>query len=326
MKKPFRITLLIVILGLAVFAVLRLGHHSGARTIGVLQYVHQPLLDETSRGLLAGLKELGLNDGVKYIVALQVADGDGQLCSQIAKQYVDGNAAAIVAIATPAAQAAASQAPNTPIIFAAITDPVAAKLVRSLEVPGMNLTGTSNRWPFERQVELIRTLLPKAKRIGAIWNPSEVNSDAAMKIIRPLLRQLDVDLVEIPVATTADVAVAARTTVNSVDAFMMIADNTALAATKTLVQICLGAMKPIIGGDLDTVRNGGLATYGYDYFELGRETAQMVKEVVLEGKNPATMPVRYPRQTKLILNQKTATQLGLVIPESIKKQADEIIR
>ena len=326
MSKLFRAVLFVAVLMVVVLAIQHYRHAEGVRTIGVIQYVHQPLLDETARGLVAGLTSLGLNDGKRYAVKLQVADKDAQLCSQIAKQYVDDKAVAIVAIATPAAQAAASQATRTPIIFAAITDPVAAKLVNSLATPGSNLTGTSNRWPFERQVGLIPALLPKAKRIGAIWNPSEANSDAAMKVLRPLLQAQGVTVIEVAVASTADVAMAARNAAARVDAFLMIPDNTALAATTTLVQIAIAARKPVIGGDLDTVRRGGLATFGYDYFDLGQQTAEMVKEVVLDKKQPASTPVRFPRQTKLILNQATAARLGIHLPDSLKAHADEIVQ
>ncbi len=326
MRKVWGLLVLAALAFVVIVAVSWTRHAKPGSLIGVVQFVHQPLLDETHRGLIAELNRLGLNDGIKYRVETQIAEKDVQLSSQISRQFLDRDAVLIVAIATPSAQAAAAQTKDKPIVFAAITDPVSAKLVESVEHPGHNLTGTSNRWPFERQVPLIRQLLPNAKRIGAIWNPGEANSQAAMKIIRALLEKDGFVLVEAPVATTADVSVAAKSIVDKVDAFLMIPDNTALAATDALVQAGAEGKKPLLGGDMDTVRRGGIATYGYDYFELGQVTARMVKEILIDGKHPSEMAVQYPPQSRLIINQKAATAFGLVIPDNLTSQAAEIVR
>jgi putative ABC transport system substrate-binding protein len=294
--------------------------------IGIVQFVHQPLLDETHRGLMAELTRLGLNDGKRYVVRTQVADKSFDSSAQMTRQFLNDQAVLLIAIATPAAQAAAAETARTPIVFAAITDPVAARLVNSIEHPGKNLTGTSNRWPFERQVALLSQLLPTAKRIGAVWNPGEVNSQAAMAALRPLLQQRGYELVEAPITTTADVALAARSVSHKVDAFLMIPDNTALAATDVLVQIAIDTKKPLIGGDMDTVRRGSLGTYGYNYFELGQVTAQMVKEILIDGRKPDSMPVRYPPTSSLILNQKSAARFALSLPQTLIQEAKEVVK
>lgn len=298
----------------------------GPRLIGVIQFVHHPLLDETHRGLVAGLQNQGLNDGRNYVVRTQVADKNVQLAAQIIRQFLDQDAALIVAIATPAAQAAAAQTSSVPIVFAAITDPVAAKLVDSLDHPGHNLTGTSNRWPFEKQLALIPQVLPTARRIAAVWNPGEVNSQAAMAAIRPLATKAGLTLVEVPVASTADVALAATSVAEKADAFLMIPDNTVLAATGSLVNVCLEARKPLIGGDRDTVKQGSLATYGYDYYELGLATAEMAGDILVHGRKPAALPVRFPPTATLVVNQKTASVLGITLPQSLLQSATDVVR
>jgi len=297
-----------------------------AKLIGILQFVHQPLLDETHRGLVSELRALGLDDGINYRVETRVADKDVQLCAQITKQFLDQHASLLIPIATPAAQAAASQCEDTPIVFAVITDPVAAGLVESLDRPGRNITGTSNRWPFEKQIALVPRILPAAKTLGALWNPGEVNSQAAMGFIRPLAKKAGLEIVEVPVATTADVAAAARGVADKVDAFLMIPDNTTLAATSVLAQIALDTRKPLIGGDMDTVRQGSVATYGYDYFELGRLTATMAKEVLLDKKDPKVMSVRFSPKESLIVNERTAARLNLRIPDDVKANAVEVVK
>ena len=227
----------------------------------------------------------------------------------------------IVAIATPAAQAVNSMKGDVPMIFAAITDPVAAGLVKTLEQPGGNATGTSNRWPFEKQIHLIHQILPDAKKIGAIWNPGEVNSDAAMKYIRPLLEQNNLKLVENPVSSTADVAPAARSIADQVDAFLMIPDNTVLAATATLVEIARATGTPLIGGDINTVEQGSLASFGYDYFELGQVTARMIDAIVSGTKTANEMPVQFPPNASLALNKKAFDSFGLTPPPELLSSA-----
>ena len=166
MKKPAIV--LLVFLVIPLIFLLGCNKNSSPKIIGIVQFVHHPLLDETQRGLLSELKQLGLDDGTKYSVKTQVADKNPQICSQIARQYQQQGAVIIIAIATPAAQAVASLNKDIPIVFAAITDPVAANLVDSIEKPGRNMTGTSNKWPFDKQISLIPLILPHVKKIAAL--------------------------------------------------------------------------------------------------------------------------------------------------------------
>ena len=301
-------------------------NNSKPQVIGVIQYMHHPLLDETYRGLFDELTRLGLNDGEHFRIETRVADRNSQLCAQIARQFVAQNAPVIVAIATPAAQAVVSVSENTPIVFAAITDPVAAHLVKSIEKPEGKATGTSNRWPFEKQLKLIPKILPNAKNIGVVWNPGEVNSDAAMKYIRPIASNMGLNIVEVPVSSTADVALAARSIAGRIDAFLMIPDNTVLSATATLVQIAKDTKKPLIGGDKNTVQQGSLASFGYNYYELGQITAQMIKSIIIDHKSPANMAVRFPPNASLIVNPVSAKGFGITIPDELLDSAEEIVK
>jgi putative tryptophan/tyrosine transport system substrate-binding protein len=313
----------LILLGVIIFAVVLSRYHNtgSAKTIGIIQYVHHPLLDEANKGLLVRLEELGLNDGTNFKVENLVAQKDFQTTGQIVQHFVDKGVSLIVAIATPAAQEAASKTTTIPIVFAAITDPVRARLVESTERPGRNLTGTSNRWPFEKQVSLIPQLLPNARRIGAVWNTSEINSQSAIDTLKPLVRGLGCELIDFPVTNTSEVAQAIRTAASRVDCFLMIPDNTALAATDAFVKTAWEIKRPLIGGDINTVKSGSLASYGFDYFELGKVTADMVKEILIDGKKPSDMPVRYPPSARFAINILQSARYGVEIPDSLKARA-----
>ena len=324
--KRFVVSLVaIILIVIVIFSVARIRVARSAQLIGIVQFVHHPLLDETHRGLMSELEKLGLNDGTNFYVETKVADKDVQISRLITQQFIDEKASLIIAIATPSAQTAASIVHDIPVVFAAITDPIAAGLVDSIEKPGRNLTGTSNLWPFEKQIELIPEILPFAKIIGVVWNPGEVNSQAAMGYIRPILKSHGYELVEAPVANTADVAVAVKNISSKVDAFLMIPDNTTLAASTVFAQIAVETKTPLIGGDMDTVRRGSLATYGYNYFELGQVTARMVNAILKEGKQPQDMPVQYPPSTSLIINRKVSKQMNIELPKEIISEAMEIV-
>lgn len=326
MKRAVISLLALVLIISIVLIVVRYNRSSTARIIGIVQWTTQPLLDETHQGLMAELNKLGLNDGKSYVVQSRNAQADLTVASQIVRQFVDDDAALIIAIATPAAQQAAKNAKTIPVVFAAITDPVKAGLVDSIQLPGRNLTGTSNRWPFEKQISLIPKIVPGARRIGVVWNTSEANSEAALAVIRPLLRDGGYTIVERPALTTNEVASAIRSIANDVDAFLMIPDNTALSATATIVKTVLEVGKPLIGGDLDTVRKGSLGSYGYNYLQLGQVTAQMVKEILVDRKNPSLMPVRYPPAASLVINQGEARKFGITFPSELISEAGEVIK
>lgn len=285
-------------------------------TIGVNQYAQQPILD----AVLQGFQErIAQEKGFSVIV--KNSNAEALTCQQINEQFVRSNVDVIVALGTPAAQSAVNISRNIPVVFGAITDPVGAKLADSLEKPGGNKTGTTNRWPFEDQVKLIPRVLPKAKRIGIVVNPGEENCNAGMKIIRAASEPLGIDLVEIPVSTSAEVKAATEALTKKVDAILVSPSNTVFSALDTLIGTARENNVPVIGGDETAVRKGSLATYGFRNKDVGIATAEIVLRICRDNVPPGSIPVARPPHPTLFLNQDAARGMGLTFDETLVKEA-----
>ena len=293
-------------------------------TIGVNQFMQHPLLDQVAKGLIDELADAGISSQHGDRVTLKNANGEGSVAVQINKQFVDQKVDLIVALGTPAAQSACKATTTIPIVFGAITDPVQAGLAQSMARPGGNKSGTSDRWPFEEQVRLIRQIVPGAKRVGIVLNPAESNTQASMSYIRPALRKEGLQAVEVPVANTSEVYGAAKSLVGRCDVLLIPGDNTVIAAIDTLVKVARENRIPLIGGSDDLVRKGSIATYASDYYQIGRTTGRIVRQILKEGKLPGSIPVAVPAQSTLVVNEKAAVQQGVRIPSSLLTKARRV--
>jgi len=290
-------------------------------TIGVNQFMQHPLLDDVAKGLKDELEAAGISESHGDKVMVKNANGEDSVAVQINKQFVSQKVDAIVALGTPSAQSACKTTTTIPVIFGAITDPVAAGIADSIEKPGGNKTGTSDRWPFEQQVELIKQIVPTAKKVGIVLNPAESNTEASMKYIRPALKQAGLDSVEVAVASTGEVFGAAKSLVGRCDVFLIPGDNTVIAAIDTLIKVAREKKIPVIGGSEDLVKKGSIATYASDYYQIGRTTGMIVVEVLKEKKDPGTIPVAVAEECALVVNQKAATEQGANVPEALLAKA-----
>ena len=203
---------------------------SGAYKIGINQFMQHPLLDQTEKGLLDELTAAGISHDKGSVITLKNANGDESIAVQINKQFSDDKVDVIVALGTPSAQSAIKTTSTIPVVFGAITDPVKAGIAVTLAEPGGNKTGTSDRWPFEKQVALIKKIVPNAVKVGIILNPAESNTEASMSYIRPALQKEGLVSVEVPVANTSEVYGAAKSLVGRCDVFLVPGDNTVISA------------------------------------------------------------------------------------------------
>jgi putative ABC transport system substrate-binding protein len=288
--------------------------------IDVNQYVHHPNLEATYKGFQDVVDAWGKTKGIQIEYRLQIANGDASVATQIARQDVAENPNLILALATPSAQASVKATSTIPIVFGAITDPVAAGLVKSLTKPGGNTTGSSDVWPYEKQFELIRKLRPDARTIGIVLNPGEANTVASMKLIEPALQHYGFRKVEASVANTSEVLAAAQSLVGRCDVFYAPADNTVLSGLDAFVKVAQKSKTPLFVGDEGSVSKGGVATYGIDYYKLGRATGESAVKI-LEGTPPGQIPVASGLGAKLVVNVSAAEKQGLVFPESLLKDA-----
>ncbi len=292
--------------------------------IGVVQLVEHSALDAANKGFVDGLKERGFEEGKNVTFDQQNAQADQSNLQNIAQRFVSGKMDLICAIATPAAQSIANATKDIPILGTAITDYVGAKLAASNDKPGANVSGTSDMNPIKEQVDLLQKLCPNAKTIGVIYCSSEVNSEVQVKAMADYAASKGLTVKTATISTVNDIQQAAQSLVGDVDAFYVPTDNVIASAMPTLVAITDAARKPVICGEPNMVKAGGLATYGIDYYKLGVQTGHMAADV-LEGKaKPADMPIQTAKDLKVVINKKNAAALGITLPEDVLKGADVI--
>ncbi len=295
--------------------------------IGISQIVAHPALDACREGFVNGLEKAGYIPGVDVIYDFQDAQGEFNNAIAIIQKFKDDNVDMIVAISTPIVQAAAQVTSEIPIIIGAITDPVAANVVKSWESSGNNLTGMSDAAPNKAQLELIPRFLPNAKRVGTIYNAGEANSVVQIGETRGVCNELGFELVEATASNSAEVLMAAQSLVGRVDVFYIVTDNVAISAFSSIVKVSLEEKIPIIVADTTSVIEGALTSYGIDYYTLGQKSAEKALQV-LQGKKPAEVPIgklERPEELTFIINIDNANQLKLDIPKEVINDANSII-
>ncbi len=291
--------------------------------IGITQIVEHPALDAARQGFIDELAAFGYDEN-KVSYDLQNAQGDFATAQTIAEKFASGKVDLVLAIATPTAQATANVIRDIPILITAVTDPVAAGLVESIERPGTNVTGTSDLTPVAKQLELLKTIAPQAKRVGVLYNPGEANSLVQLDLARKAAAGLGFSVVEVPVDSSSSVYQAAQSTVGKVDALYVPTDNTVVSALESVVIVAENAKLPLIVGETDSVRRGALGTISIDYYALGRQTGRMALEILEKNANPAEMPIQYLDDVELVLNLGAAERMGVELPAELVAQAGQI--
>ncbi|HEL2240135.1 TPA: ABC transporter substrate-binding protein [Streptococcus suis] len=277
--------------------------------VGVLQYMEHESLTAAREGFVAELEANGYKEGEKLVLDYQNAQGDQANLQTISEQLIDGNDI-VLAIATPSAQSLATVSTETPIVFTAVTDPLSADLVESIEKPGGLLTGTSDQAPIDKQVELLGQAVPDAKTVGILYTTSERNSEVQVEQAKELLEKVGYKVVVKGITSSNEVQDATTSLMKDVDALFIPTDNT-VASTMTMIgELSVEHKVPVIGGSTDMVDEGGLLTYGTNYEALGRQTAKMAIKII-EGANVSETAVEYPETVSLHVNEEMAQKLGI---------------
>lgn len=282
-------------------------------TVGILQYTSHSSLDEIAAAIQSELEQKALAAGVTIRVELKNGQGDAATINDICKMFVSDGVDLIIPIATPAATAAAAavQGTDIPLVYSAVTDPVAAQLAQSMEAPGENMTGTSDYIDTAKILDLVLANNPDTKTLGLIYNLGETNSAATIEALRPVLEEKGIQAVESTVTTPGEVQMAAQNLVSKgVDAIFVPIDNTVASAMSVLADEAIKGGVPVYTAADSLVRDGGLATTGVNYTKLGELTAQMAVQV-LQGEDPATMPVQVLNDGIVTVNTTTAKALGI---------------
>ena len=289
--------------------------------IGVIQLVEHAALDATYEGFVDGLKEAGLEVGKNITIDYQNAQGDQSNCQTIATKLVNDANDLILAIATPAAQAVANTTKDIPILVTAITDPADSKLVASNEVPGGNVSGTSDLTPVKEQIALIPQIVPEAKTVGLVYCSSEANSKFQIEIAKEAAEALGLQTVEATVSNSNEIQQVLQSLVGKVEAIYIPTDNMLAAGMATVAQVTTPAGIPVVVGEEGMVTKGGTITYGINYYDLGKLTAAQAVAILKDGKKPAEMPIEYSSAYNLVINEEAAKQMGMTLPQELLDQA-----
>ena len=294
------------------------------KSVAITAIVEHPALDAVRDGVKEALAAAGYEDGKNLKWQYQSAQGNTGTAAQIARKFVGDKSDVIVAIATPSAQAVAAATKDIPLVFSAVTDPVAAKLVPSMQPSGTNITGVSDALELDKQIELIKRVAPAAKRVGMVFNPGEANSVVVLEQMRELLPRHGMTLVDAAAPRSVDVGSAARSLIDKVDVFYTSTDNNVVSAYEALVKVGMDAKIPLVAADTDSVARGAVAAYGMDYKAIGVQTGEMVVRI-LKGEKPGDIASETSNKLSLHVNPGSAQKQGVTLAEDLIKDAAKVI-
>ena len=295
------------------------------KSVAVTAIVEHPALDSARDGVLDALNEAGYSEGKNLKWQYQSAQGNTGTAAQIARKFIGDQADAIVTIGTPSAQAAVAGTKRIPIVFTAVTDPVQGQLTPSWEASGTNVTGVSDVLELGKQMELVKQVVPEAKRIGIVYNPGEANSVAVVEALKEILPEYDMTLVEAAAPRSVDVGSAARSLVGKVDVIYTNTDNNVVSAYEALVKVGNDMKIPLIASDTDSVKRGAIAALGVNYHDLGLQTGRIVVRI-LEGENPGDIKPQTSENIQLFVNLAAAEKQGVTLSPELIDSATEVIR
>jgi putative tryptophan/tyrosine transport system substrate-binding protein len=288
----------------------------------ISQIVQHDALDRERDGVIAALKDAGYEDGKTVTILQGNAQGNISISTQIANAFASKGPDVAVGISTPSAQSLIQPMTkhNVPIVFAAVTDPVEARLVSGLKTHPENITGVSDGLPLGPALELIQRLLPSVKSIGVIYNPGEANSAKAVEKLKLLAQGLGLTIVEATTSNTSGTLSAAASLIGRVEAVFIPNDNTAMTSIDALVVFGRTHNLPFFTPDFDSVERGVLAVRASSHFAMGYKAGQLVVKI-LKGAKASELPVESQHDLQLAINMPTAKALGIEIPSDLIKEA-----
>ena len=316
-------TLLTLLISAAV--ALPLSGYAADKHVAITQIVEHPALDAATKGVKDELAAQGFIEGENLKWSFESAQGAPATAAQIAKKFAGESPDVVVGIATPSAQALASAARNIPLVFSAVTDPVGAKLVKSMDkANGGNTTGVSDLSPINSHMELIKQIVPTANKLGVIYNPGEANSVTLVELVNKHAPENGMEVVEAGAPKSSDVLAAARSLVGKVDVIYVPTDNTVVSAFEAVIKVATQSKIPVISADTDSVKRGAIAAQGFNYYDLGRQTGMMVADI-LNGKKAGDIQPQGVSKTELYVNPEAAKSMGVTLSEELIKSAKEVV-
>lgn len=298
--------------------------NSNIKFVAITAIVEHPALDNVRKGVEDELKEEGYNVGDNLKLQYQSAQGNSAIAAQIAKQFVASKPDVIVGIGTPSSQALAATTKTIPIVFTAVTDPVAAKLTPSWSASKTNVTGVSDALSLATQIDIMLKIKPDLKTIGYVYSPGEVNSTIVLKDLQEMLTPKGIKVIASPAQRTANIPTAVKSLKGKVDLIYTTTDNNVVSAYESLVKVANESKIPLVASDPDSAARGAIAALGMSYYDLGRQAGKIVIRI-LNGEQPGNIPPQVGDKTRLVINRKAADRQGVVISDELIKMAAEVV-
>jgi len=329
-----RVPTLIVLLLLALVAATALGavacgdeeeagpEEGQTYSIGVTQIVSHPALDACVEGFKEALAEKGYEEGVNVTFDVQNAQGDMATATTIAQKFAGEGLDLVLTVATPTSQAMVKADSETPIVFSAVTDPIGAGLLSNGDAPEANVTGVSDMLPVEPHLELIKRVVPEAQTVGLLYNAGEANSVFLVDAEKAAAAEMGLATVEATASNSSEVKAAAESLVGRCDVISVLTDNTVVSGLESVVMVCRENDIPLISGDIDSVERGAAAAYAFDYFDHGKQAGYMAAEI-LAGTAIVDLPIQFAENLVLSVNEASAAEMGLTLPEDLVAEATE---
>lgn len=297
---------------------------SEQKYVAITAIVEHPALDNVRKGVEDELKDNGYIVGQNLKLQFASAQGSSANAAQIAKQFVANKPNVIVGIATPSTQALVATTKTIPIVFTAVTDPVAAKLTPSWEASKTNVTGVSDALSLESQIDMMLKIKPDAKNIGYVYSPSEVNSTIVLKELQVALGKRGMKIIAAPAQRTSDISTAAISLKGKVDLIYTTTDNNVVSAYEALAKVANENKIPLLASDPDSAERGAIAALGMSYYDLGRQAGKIVIRI-LNGEKPGDIPPQVGNITQLTINKRAAERQGVTLSEEVLKSAAKIV-
>lgn len=297
---------------------------SEQKYVAITSIVEHPALDNVRKGVEDELKDNGYIAGQNLKLQFASAQGSSANAAQIAKQFVANKPDVIVGIATPSTQALVATTKSIPIVFTAVTDPVAAKLTPSWDASKTNVTGVSDALSLEPQIDMMLKIKPDAKNIGYVYSPSEVNSTIVLKELQIALEKRGMKIIAAPAQRTSDISTAAISLKGKVDLIYTTTDNNVVSAYEALAKVANENKIPLVASNPESAERGAIAALGMSYYDLGHQAGKIVIRI-LNGEKPGDIPSQIGNITQLIINKKAAERQGITLSEEVLKSAAKII-
>ncbi|QGW99948.1 ABC transporter substrate binding protein [Streptococcus ruminicola] len=288
--------------------------------LGILQYVEHPSLTAARKGFVDELKKEGYVEGKNLKLDYENAQGDQSNLQTISTNLISNNDL-VLGIATPAAQTLSNLSTDVPVVFTAVTDPVSAKLVDTMETPNGIATGTSDMSPISKQVELLQKVMPDVKKVGIMYTTNERNSEVQVEEAQKEFAKAGINVITKGISSTNDVQDTAKSLMSQTQVLFIPTDNMIVSAISLLTELSKEMKVPVVGGSADVVDQGVLFTYGANYEALGRQTAKLAVRII-KGEDVSKVAAEYPKALNVVANDDMAKTLGIDL-SSIENETTE---